>query len=178
MSSTHPGDAAAGVRRLGAIKGQPAPRGRQVTVAEFRRMWEDPSLTLADIAASLGICQRAVWQRARHRNLPARGYIVAKARSVFNDEFPAMFAARVHSAAIAAHYGCTVSNVEKHARKIGATRSRPITRWDKGLTLADFRALQLRDAMAASARETAAAMMDAEMIDNRQAARWPQGRAA
>jgi hypothetical protein len=141
-------------------------------------MWQDPSITIADIAASLGICQRAVWQRARHRGFPARGYIVAKSKVVFDGEFAAMYYARVYCDDIAAHYGCTASNVQKHARKTGATRSRPINRWDAGITLADFRALQLREAMAASARETRAAMMDAEMVDNRQAARWPQGRAA
>lgn len=148
------------------VKGIKPNRGKQVTVAEFRRMWADPSLTIEDIANHLGVCSRSVWQRAKYRGLPGRGHIVAKAKCVFDDEFAAMYQARVYSADLAQHYGCTVSNVEKHSRRLGVKRSRRMTRWDKGLTIADYRALQLREAMAASARETLGHMACAEMLDD------------
>lgn len=151
------------------VKGIKPNRGKQVTVAEFRRMWEDPTITMADIADRLGICQRSVWQRAKYRGLGPRGYIVSKARCVFDDEFPAMFEARVTSEEIARHYGCTISNVEKHSRRIKVKRSRRITRWDAGISLAGFRDLQLREAMAESARREQAALRLAKMVDGRRA---------
>lgn len=147
-----------------AIKGQRPHRGKTVTFAQFERMWHDTSLTQADIAAALGICVRAVWQRARHRGMPPRTGIT-NAVCTLDDAAEAMWRAGVDAGDIARSYGLTVSAVHKHMRTAGVQRGRPVTRWQPAISLADYRAAQLGEAMAREAAATRAAMMDAEMVD-------------
>jgi hypothetical protein len=77
---------------------------------------------------------------------------------------------------MARHYGTAKATLWYTARRMGLPRRNP-SRWHM-LTIGDFRALQMRRAMEVSARETAAALMDSEMVDNRQAARLSMRRAA
>ena len=154
-------------------------RGKQVTTAEFRRMWYDQSMTVADIARALDICTRSVWQRARHRGLPPRTtFIKPGPAATLDADAEAMWQACVCADDVAAAYGITASAVHMHMHRRRIRRGRPVNRWHKAITIAEYRALQLRLALAASARETAAAMRDAEMIDNFQVARWAGRKAA
>lgn len=149
------------------VKGIKPHRGVKTTIKEFRRLWLDPSLTVDQIGEILGITETAVRQRAKHRNMPDRRPIRWAAMSGFDEHFAAMFEARVSSAELARHYGLTISAVEKHARKIGVKRSRRVSRWDRGITVADYQMIRLRERMAASAREEEAALHLAEMVDGR-----------
>lgn len=154
------------IRRFGAIPGQKPPRGKQVTVAEFRRMWYDPSLTVADIGRILGICDRSVWQRAKHRGMPDRTTIIKPGpRPTLDAAAEAMWRACVRAEDIADLYGVKVSTVHMHVHRNKVQRSRKVNRWHPAISLADYRALQLREAMAASAREEQAALRLAEMVD-------------
>jgi hypothetical protein len=128
-----------------------AKRGKRVSVSEFRKMWFDPGLTLADIGAALGICERAVWQRAHHRGLPARTGVMGLRREQFDDEFPAMWRYGVMAEEIAAHYGVSVSACHMKARRAGVSRDDRITRWNPGRTMAEFREHDLAERMAARA---------------------------
>jgi hypothetical protein len=153
-----------------AIKGQRPHRGKTVTAAEFRRMWFDTSLTQADIAAALGIGVRALWQRARHRGMPPRTSITNAVRAL-DAEAEAMWRACVSAEEIAAAYGLTVSAVHKHVSRHKIRRGRRVTRWQPAISLGDYRAAQLGEAMAREAAVTRAAMRDSEMVD-RIGARW------
>lgn len=143
-------------------------RGQQVSLAEFRRMWFDPTLTLDDIGRILGICNRAVWQRARHRGMPDRTSIFKPGpKPTLDAAAEAMWRACVRAEDIAAAYGTRVSTVHMHVNRNGVKRARVVSRWNPGITLADYRVLQLREALAASAREEQAALRNAEMVDGR-----------
>lgn len=149
-----------------AIKGQKPHRGKTVTVAEFRRMWFDPTLTLDDIGRQLDICNRAVWQRAKHRGMPDRTTVIKPGPAPTLDaEAEAMWRACVRVEDIAAAYGTSVSTVHMHVHRNRVRRARVVSRWHPGITLADYRTLQLRAAMAASAQEEQAALRLAEMVD-------------
>lgn len=159
--------AAAPKGRFGAAPGQKPHRGKQVTVAEFRRMWFDSSMTVADIAKTLDICTRSVWQRARHRGLPLRTDLIKPGPAPTLDRAAeAMWRACVRAEDIADAYGVTVSAVHQHMHRGKVDRQRVVSRWHPAMTLADFRAVQLREAMAVSARETVGAMACAEMLDD------------
>lgn len=152
--------------RFGALPGQKPPRGKQVTFAEFRRMWFDPSLTVADIARALGICNRSVWQRAKHRGMPDRTSIIKPGpKPTLDAAAEALWRACVRAEDIAALYGVKVSTVHMHVHRNKVQRSRKVSRWNPAISLADYRAMQLREAMAASAREEEAALALAEMRD-------------
>lgn len=154
------------IRRFGAVPGQKPPRGKQVTVAEFRRMWYDPNLTVADIGRILGICDRSVWQRARHRGMPDRTTIIKPGpKPILDAAAEAMWRACVRAEDIAEIYGTSVSTVHMHVHRNKVKRSRLVTRWNPPISIADYRALQLREAMAATAREEEAALRLAEMVD-------------
>jgi hypothetical protein len=162
--SCPPAGAAKG--RFGAVKGQKPPRGRQVTVAEFRRMWFDAELTLDDIGRELGICSRSVWQRAKHRGMPPRPSIIKPGPAPTLDaEAEAMWRACVRVEDIAAAYGTSVSTVHMHVHRRGVKRDRTVSRWHPGISIDDYRQIKLGEAMAASARETEAAIDLAEMRD-------------
>lgn len=152
------------------VKGIKPHRGVKVTIAEFRRMWTDPKLTIDDIARTLNISETAVRYRAFHRGMPDRRPVYWAGLCGFDSDFARYYVARVTSESLAAHYGRTVSAVEKHARKIGVKRSRRVSRWDPGITLDDYHALRLRDRMAVSARDEQAALLLSEMVDNPQQA--------
>lgn len=151
---------------MAAIKGQKPHRGMTVTIAEFRRMWFDPTLTLDDIGRILGICNRAVWQRAKHRGMPPRPSIIKPGPApILDAEAEAMWRSCVRVEDIAAAYGTSVSTVHMHVHRRSVKRDRVVSRWHPGITLADYRTIQLRVAMAASAREEQAALRLAEMVD-------------
>lgn len=154
--------------RFGAVKGQKPHRGNQVTVAQFRAMWFDSTLTLADIALKLNVCTRSVWQRARHRGMPDRNSIIAPGPAPKLDATAeAMWRACVCAEDIAAAYGVTGSAVHQHMHRNAVKRGRKVNRWHKAISLDDYRATALRLAMQASARETEAAIDLSEMRDRK-----------
>jgi hypothetical protein len=141
-----------------AIKGQKPHRGKTVTVAEFRRMWHDPDLTVDDIARALNVCRRSVWQRARHRGMPDRTTIIKPGpKPTLDAAAEAMWRACVRGEDIAAIYGVSLSTIHMHVHRKSIERGRQVDRWHPAITLADYRAAQLRNAMAASANSEQAA---------------------
>ena len=138
-------------------KGKPRPTGKTVTEAAFRRMWNDPSLSVAEIGERLGICQQAVTQRAKVRGLPARKKrggqpVVDEAR------FRKLYAAGVAMTEIARLMGFDRKTAHNTVVRLKLPR-RGSGKPKQWLTLADYRAAQLREAMAASARAEQAAAL-------------------
>ena len=153
----------------------------------FAALWNNHSVPTKAIADAMGITHQGVSWHAKRMGLPSRAKL---RRRLYEPElFTAMWHAGVASAEIAKHFGmayhsCAITAARALGlpyRKRGAS-GKLNGGWLPTITADDFfnnRAQEaLASLLAASARETAAAMLDAEMVDNPQAARWPQGRAA
>lgn len=159
-------------------KGIPRPRGKIMAEATFARMWGDPAIPINAIAAMLGVSRQAVSIRAKTRGLPPRLGSGTTARNRIEDDNPelaVLWRANVALADIAAHFGCSHTAVIKAAARLDLPK-RSRSRWHK-ITLADFRAEQLRQAMAADAEKCRIQFKAAEMVDGFRPGRWP-GRAA
>lgn len=144
------------------MKGKPRNTGRTVTLAEFRRMWEDLSISVAQIGQRLGISQQGVTQRAKSRGLPPRPKRGAKP-ACDPAKLRRLYDADLSMKDIAAGLGCDRKTVHNYCVRLNLAR-RGSGRRPKA-TIADFRAVHLREAMAASARETEAALRLSEMVD-------------
>lgn len=147
------------------MKGQPRNTGRKVSEAEFRRMWGDNTLTIAEIGKRLGVTGACVSNRAKRRGLPSRNapLVSARERKIDCPDFAGMWSAGVSTAAMAAHYGVANATIWYTARRHGLP-SRTLSRWHM-ISVADYRAVQLREAMAASAQKTAEALRRSGMVD-------------
>ncbi len=144
-------------------KGKPRPTGKLVSEAGFRRMWFDSSLTLAEIGRELGIKQQAVSMRAATRGLPRRP--ARGAKPACDPELLAkLWLAHVAIDEISASLGCDPKTVRNTRKRLGLPERGPGRR-ARMITMADYRAGQLRTALAQSAREEQAALRNAEMVD-------------
>lgn len=115
--------------------------GTRLSVAAFSRLWADRSLTVAQIAAAIGVAsEQAVAARAKKRGLPDRNDMKgASRRKIDVAEFKAMWAFGVSTREIAAHFGISVAGVKIAVarydlpRRMGRSGCRP------QLTVADYR---------------------------------------
>lgn len=119
-------------------------RGITVSEADFRRMWEDESLTLMAIGQRLGISAQAVVCRADARCLPKRK--IFRDRAITDPEFPAMYRAGVSTRELQELYGCAHTVIPKTARAMGLP-PRNVGRWSS-ISIAQFREQQLLARMA------------------------------
>jgi hypothetical protein len=127
------------------------------SVAEFTRLWLDPSLTRARIARRFGMTKAQLWLHSQRLVLPARR-TGAPPVYAFGPEFDAMWKARVMAREMARVYGCHATLIHKEATRRGhAPRGKTGPR---KLTLAQYR-------MKVEADRTAAAMVLSEMVDGR-----------
>lgn len=149
----------------GPCAGKPRNTGKRISEAEFRRLWSDLTITVAEIGERLGICQTAVSSRAKTRGFPARPAGTSKPvcdpkalTRLWNDG--------VSISGIAKALGCHEKTVRNTRKRLGLPQ-RGAGRWKSTVSLDDYHAMQLRAAMAASARETEAAIDLCEMRDGR-----------
>lgn len=147
-------------------------RGKRISEAEFRRLWADMTISQSGIGRLLGISGEAVRFRAASRDLPPRPSARAFARRFDHAKIVRLYRAGLAIHVIAGMEGCSASVVHHALRSAGVSKR---GRHDPG---AISLARMMRGAMAATAREEQAALWNAEMVDNRQAARWPSVRAA
>ncbi|MCA0204319.1 MAG: hypothetical protein LCH92_08255 [Proteobacteria bacterium] len=95
-------------------------RGKQITIAEFRRLWDDMSITQTEIGAMLGITEQAVNLRAKKRGFPPRGYPRKRmSKPVDRDLFAAMWAAGVGNQDIADHFAVSYFSVRHYRDRFG-----------------------------------------------------------
>lgn len=138
-------------------------RGRHVSMAEFRRLWDDNSLTLAQIGLLLGITQQAVTGRAATRGLvntrPMGPPPAISDDALFRD----MWAAGVVVADMAQHFGVHQRSIRNHVTRLGLPK-RGNYGW-ASISLADFLADRLRARLDLAATESMAAMRLSEMVD-------------
>ena len=137
-------------------KGRPARRGRQVSTAEFARMWR--TMTTEQIGAALGgLTLQAVAQRARVRGLPPKGkrkptlWVIPAARE---SEFRRMWLASVEAKGMAAHFGCEIKSIRNTRCRLDLPR-RPRGN-HQTITLDEWREMEIGRLMAeAVARDRA-----------------------
>ena len=128
----------------------------------FAAAWADESLRRPQIAAMFGISNLHCWRRAKALGLPPRRQ--GPPRKATPDAFiKAAWLAGVGSRAICRAAGIDDETLYSRVREMGLPLRGPGKR--PKMTLADFREVQLRDAMAISAAETRAHMKLAEMVD-------------
>lgn len=145
-----------------AFCGMRAHRGERISDAEFRRLWDDPALTLADIGKRLGISSKAVSQRGAVRGFPRR---VGGRRRVYDAaRIVALYRLGLAEHAVAALMGCSRCAVQ------GALNAAGVARRVKGVP-SPLQPEAARDALLAlamrqAAQVTRAAMRDAEMVDH------------
>lgn len=140
----------------------------RVSRAAFAAMWHDPAATTDQIAAAFGMHRSTVAPTGQRLGLPPRK--TGTKPQIPREPFASLWMAGVAAAEIAREIGVSRNYTCVLAQRFGLPKRRRGAR--NVITLADYRALQLRAAMAASASETAAAMRMAEMVDNFQVGRW------
>jgi hypothetical protein len=114
-------------------------RGKATSMAEFKALWQDESLSTHDIGAALGISGSAVTIRAQKRGLPARRNRGGVARPIDMVRFCAMWEAGVKRREIAADMGLCKDSVYRIARRNGLLPKA----FAECLTVAEFDALQV-----------------------------------
>jgi hypothetical protein len=140
-------------------------QGRRISRAAFVDAWNNPDLTTDDIAAMFGVYRTSVSRMGQTRGLPPRK-TGAKPR-ITREPFASLWLAGASTLDIARHLGVSRNYTGVLARRFGL-QGRPHGARTV-ISMDDCRALQLREAMAASARETLGHMACAEMLDDRRA---------
>lgn len=161
--------AASGVA-AGATRTGPAKINRRV----FEAMWFDPTVTTDEIAARFGLYRTSVTPLGYRLGLPPRK--TGAKPKVCRDTFCALWLAHVSTAEIARHLGISRNYTGVLARRFGLGNRPQGMRGT--ISMADYRVLQLREALAARAREEQAALRMAEMVDGRRDPRNTGKRAA
>lgn len=155
-------------------KGRKAPRGKVISGAEFARLWLDRTVTVKQIGDLLGISSEAVCSRANTRGLPGRtdaGIIIRK-KKINDEEFAALYQARVRTADLCAKYGVTHPRIGRTADRLKIPR-RNLYDGNGSITLAEYEAMKLRAAMAATAKVERGHWKNAEMVDgSARTGRW------
>ena len=141
------------------MKGKPRNTGRIVSDAEFRRMWEDMSISQNEIGRRLGISSEAVRFRAASRKLPPRPRARPFARTVDYQRVVRLYKAGLSQSAVAAVVGVPITSIKAALVEAGVE----IRGRHPGASLS------VKDAMARvmamEARETAEALRLSDMVD-------------
>ncbi len=167
-----PDQASAPVRQAPVASGVAAgaTRGKQLTVAEFRRLWMDTSISVVEIGRRLGISDRAVHDRAKARGLPKRPRKQPFKMLHDHGKLVALYRSGLSLNAVAMVAKCSRNTVQRAVRDAGV-EVRPRQKSVEQDKIAAF-------LLGMKAAEEQAALRMAEMTDGFQPNRWPKGRAA
>lgn len=138
--------------------------GRTLTFsrAAFTAAWNDPTLSREDIARRFDMSNMHTWRVARRFGLPPR-LKGPRLKKLPDAMIRKAWLAGVSVAEICEAAGIVCDTLYARLDRLGLHRRGPGAR--PKMTMADFRAMQLREAMAATAREEEAALRLAEMVD-------------
>ena len=136
-------------------------QGRRINNAAFAKAWNNPDLTTEDIAAQFGVYRTSVSTMGQRRGLPPRK-CGAKPK-ISREPFATMWLAGVSAKDIAQALGVTRNYTGVLARRFGLPNRPQGHR--ATISLAEFHEMQLRAALAASARVEQEALRLAEMVD-------------
>lgn len=146
---------------------QRARRGKRISEAEFRRLWEDRTLTVEQIGKMLDITESAVTCRAKARGLAPRGNSKKHKQSFQGKRLEALrvlYIAGVRRQDIADAFGVHEQTVGKAVARLGLT-PRGKASSHQSITLDEWKQLAMRDALARSARIEQDAIILSEMAD-------------
>ncbi len=146
-----------------------AGRSLSFSRAEFAAAWNDPQLTRAEIAERFGMSELHTWRVAKRFGLPPRK-IGPRLKRVPDAFIRAAWLAGVSAGEICEAAGIVPDTLYARLEPLGLSRRGPGAR--PKMTLAEFRAVLLRARLGRAAREEQAALLNAEMVDGRQDARW------
>lgn len=133
-------------------------RGLKLSAAEFKRLWQDPTLTTEEIGRRLGIHQTAVCKRATARGFAPRGSM-ARIAILDTDLFREMWDAGVQIKDMARHFDVSGSNIKRTRQRLGLpNRTRGNSR--SFLTLEQFHHDRLARQMARTALQEQVMMLD------------------
>lgn len=132
----------------------------RVPRSEFAAVWNDPTVTTDQIAARFGMHRSYVSEYGRKIGLPPRK--TGTKPKICEATFTRMWMAGIATRDMALALGMCRTHSTYMARRLGLPKRQ---RFSKSISLDDYRAAQLREAMAASAKETHAALRLAEMVD-------------
>lgn len=138
-------------------------QGRRIPRAAFAEAWNNPDLTTDDIAAMFGVYRTSVSRMGRARGLPPRK--TGSKPQIKREPFASMWMAGVSTAEIAKALGLSRNYTGVLARRMGLPNRQQGTR--QVISMDDYRAAKLREALAARAAEEQAALRLAEMVDGR-----------
>jgi predicted DNA-binding transcriptional regulator AlpA len=122
---------------------------KRIPASLIRKVWLDPSLTVAGAAAAVGLSRASLWQRARGLGLPRRKD--GRAFTPLPPQFDAMWCAGLALSEMAAICGLSASNISRRARLRGLPRRGSTARPINGVQWAELR---LARAMASSAEDS------------------------
>ncbi len=146
----------------------------RISRAAFVAMWHDPAVTTDEIAARFGMHRSSVTPYGQRIGLPPRKTGIKP--KVCRKTFTELWLANVSTAEIARSLGIARSYTGVLARSFGLEPRQQGMR--RVITIDDYRAAQLREALAASAREEQAAMRRAAMVDGLRHPASVKGKAA
>lgn len=157
------------------IPGDAQRQTKTFSVAAFRQAWLNPSLTRIKIGAMFGISSLQTWRRAKALGFPPRkmGGRPKQTPDAFIRE---AWLAGVAAEEIAKRAGISPDTLYSRLPALGLPLRGQGRR--AKMTLMEFDHVQLREAMAASARETQAALVLSEMVDGRRDPRCITGKRA
>jgi hypothetical protein len=127
--------------------------------AAFIAMWNDPTVTTDQIATRFKMHRSSVSDYGQRIGLPPRKR--GAKRTVCEATFTALWRADVATTDIAAALGMSRTYTTYLARRLGLPKRQGFR---KVISIADYRAAQLREAMAASATADLAAWEEAGMV--------------
>lgn len=125
------------------------PQGRCINNAAFAKAWNNPDLTTDDIAAMFGVYRTSVSTMGQRRGLPPRK--TGAKPKLAAEPFTSMWLAGVSAQQIADTLGITRNHTGTYARRLGLPKRQQGTR--KVISVADFWAERMREAMAKTARD-------------------------
>lgn len=135
----------------------------RVSRAAFERMWLDPTVTTDQIAARFGIHRSTVTPVGKRFGLPPRKQ--GSKRHAIPAGFADMWAAGVRGADIAAHYGYSRNYLARVASNAGLPPRKQGGHYL--MRLDDYLQVKMALSMARSARIEQAALINAEMVDDK-----------
>jgi len=143
---------------------------RRIAPAELARLWADPKLKKAEIAARVGLSEKGLLRRIKAQGLEPRS-LATKQPSIPEDSiFAALWAAGVPAREIAQHFGVDQKTIGNTRRRLGLplrTRGKRCP-----ITLAEFLEDRHRAALEALAKAEAGHWKNAEMVDLKSKLWW------
>jgi hypothetical protein len=139
-------------------------RGKNISLAELKRLWLNKNLSLVEIGNMLGISAQAVYQRAKRRGFPKRGYPVNRI-TVWTDPelFKKMWLAGVRGSDISAYFGAAPNSVKSGVAMFNLPKRKQ--GYNRSISIEEFWEIELAKKMKEDAERIKALKKEREKND-------------